>query len=70
MSEPPFIKRVMRVKVSPKFKLPSQLGMYEVKTNLIDHLDSYKNLMMLQWASNEVMCKAFSTTLKDYKIVV
>ena len=38
--------------------------MYEGKTDLMDHLDSYKNLMMLQGNSNKVMCKAFSATLK------
>ena len=31
----------------------------------MDHLDSYKNLMSLQGYSDEVMCKAFSTTLNE-----
>ena len=30
----------------------------------MDHLDSYKSLMTLLGYSNEVMCKAFSATLK------
>ncbi|GFY92746.1 hypothetical protein Acr_08g0011420 [Actinidia rufa] len=60
----PFTKRVIRAKVFSRFKLPTQLGIYEEKTNPMDHLDSYKNLMSLQGYSNEVMCKAFSTTLK------
>ncbi|GFZ21574.1 hypothetical protein Acr_29g0007360 [Actinidia rufa] len=47
-TEPPFIERVMRLKISSRFKLPSQLGVYEGKTDPMDHLDSYKNLMMLQ----------------------
>ena len=46
-TEPPFMKRVMKVRVSSKFKLPSQLGVYERKTDPMDHLVSYKNLMML-----------------------
>ncbi|GFS36396.1 hypothetical protein Acr_00g0045730 [Actinidia rufa] len=54
----------MRVKVSSKFKPPSQLGVYEGKTDPIDHLDSYKNLMSLQEFSDELMCKAFLATLK------
>ncbi|GFY81039.1 hypothetical protein Acr_01g0008480 [Actinidia rufa] len=53
----------MRTKVSSRFKLPTQLGVYEGKTDPIDHLDSYKNMMSLQGYSNEVMCKAFSDTL-------
>ena len=46
-TEPPFTERVMRTRVSSKFKLPSQLRVYEGKTNLMDHLDSYRNLMTL-----------------------
>ena len=64
LTEPPSIERVMIVKVLFKFKLPSLLRVYEGKTDHMDHLDSYKNLMILQGYSNEVMCKAFSTTLK------
>ena len=30
----------------------------------MDHLDLYKSLMLLQGYSDEVMCKAFSATLK------
>ncbi|GFZ00594.1 hypothetical protein Acr_14g0002290 [Actinidia rufa] len=40
------------------------LGIYEGKTDPMDHLDSYKSLMLLQGCSDEVMCKAFSATLK------
>ncbi|GFZ12712.1 hypothetical protein Acr_23g0010970 [Actinidia rufa] len=46
-TEPLFTKRVMKVKVSSKFKLPSKLGTYDGKIDPMDHLDSYKNLMML-----------------------
>ncbi|GFS40591.1 hypothetical protein Acr_00g0069450 [Actinidia rufa] len=63
-TEPPFTKRVLRARISSKFKLPAQLGIYEGKTDPMDHLDSYKSLMLLQGCSDEVMCKAFSATLK------
>ncbi|GFY87000.1 hypothetical protein Acr_05g0006390 [Actinidia rufa] len=56
-------ERVMRIRVSSRFKLPTQLGVYEGKTDPMDHLDSYKNLMSLQGYSDEAMCKAFSATL-------
>ena len=46
-TEPPFIGKVMKAKVSSKFKLPTQLGVYKGKTNPTDHLDSYKSLMSL-----------------------
>ena len=46
-TKPPFTEMVMRIRVSSKFKLPSQLGVYKRKMNPMDHLDSYKNLMMV-----------------------
>ncbi|GFZ18282.1 hypothetical protein Acr_27g0000210 [Actinidia rufa] len=63
-TKPLFTKRVMRTRVSSKFKLPTQLGVYEGKTDPMDHLDSYKNLMTLQGYSDEVMCKDFFGALK------
>ncbi|GFZ16809.1 hypothetical protein Acr_26g0000790 [Actinidia rufa] len=59
-----FTERVMRTQVSSRFKLPTQLGVYEGKTYPMDHLDSYKSLMALKGYSDEVICKAFSTTFK------
>ena len=47
-TEPPFTQRIMRARVSSRFKLPTQLEVYEGKMDPIDHLDSYKNLMSLQ----------------------
>ena len=46
-TEPPFTEMVMRVRVSSRLKLPSDLGVYERKTDSMDSLDSYKNLMSL-----------------------
>ncbi|GFY98578.1 hypothetical protein Acr_12g0011190 [Actinidia rufa] len=63
-TDPPFTERVLRTRISSRFKLPTQLGIYEGKTDPMDHLDSYKSLMSLQGCSDEVMCKAFSATLK------
>ncbi|GFZ19613.1 hypothetical protein Acr_28g0003180 [Actinidia rufa] len=64
-TEQPFTERVLRARISSKFKLSAQLGIYEGKTDLMDHLDSCKSLMSLQGCSDEVMCKAFSATLKE-----
>ncbi|GFZ00938.1 hypothetical protein Acr_14g0005730 [Actinidia rufa] len=63
-TDPPFTKRVLGARISSKFKLPTQLGVYEGRTDPMDHLDSYKSLMSLQGCSDEVMCRAFSATLK------
>ncbi|GFY95383.1 hypothetical protein Acr_10g0007680 [Actinidia rufa] len=63
-TEPPFTERILRARVSSRFKLPTQLGGYLGKIDPMDHLDSYKSLMLLQGCSDEMMCKAFSATLK------
>ncbi|GFZ10533.1 hypothetical protein Acr_21g0011320 [Actinidia rufa] len=39
-TEPPFTWRILRARISLKFKLPTQLGIYEGKTDPMDHLDS------------------------------
>ncbi|GFZ21704.1 hypothetical protein Acr_29g0008660 [Actinidia rufa] len=39
-TEPPFTERILRARISSKFKLPAQLGIYEGKTDPMDHLDS------------------------------
>ncbi|GFY91075.1 hypothetical protein Acr_07g0012710 [Actinidia rufa] len=61
---PPFTEMILRTRVSSRFKLPTQLGIYEGKTNPMNHLDSYKSLMSLQGCPDAVICKAFSATLK------
>ncbi|GFY87355.1 hypothetical protein Acr_05g0009940 [Actinidia rufa] len=52
-TDPPFTERVLGARISSKFKLPTQLGIYEGKTDPMDHLDSYKSLMSLQGCSDE-----------------
>ena len=63
-TKPLFTERGMKVRDSSRFKLPSQLGVYEGKMDPTDHLNSYKNLMSLKRYSDAVMYKAFSATLK------
>ncbi|GFZ04978.1 hypothetical protein Acr_17g0005500 [Actinidia rufa] len=47
----------MRTRVSSRFKLATQLKVYEGKTDPMDHLDSYKNLMILQGSDRDVRKK-------------
>jgi len=37
--------------------------MYNGSQDPLDHLESFKTLMHLQGVSDEIMCKAFPTTL-------
>ena len=42
-----------------------QLETYGRSKDPLDHLESFKTIMHLQEMANEIMCKAFSTTLKE-----
>ena len=46
-----------------KFHLP-QLESYDSSKDPWDHIESFKTLMLLLMTLDEVMCKAFPTTLK------
>lgn len=51
------------------FPLPAKFWMLQVETydgsrDLLDHLESFKTLMHLQRVPDEIICKAFPTTLK------
>ncbi|XP_023902124.1 uncharacterized protein LOC112013972 [Quercus suber] len=47
----------------PKFKMPS-LDSYDGTHNLFDRIATFKTTMHLQGVPNEIMCRAFLTTLK------
>ncbi|GFZ14317.1 hypothetical protein Acr_24g0005070 [Actinidia rufa] len=68
-TEPPFTRRVMRARISSKFKLPAQLGVNEGKTDPMDHLDSYKSLMSLQGTIDSFgdLSRLFVTNFISYK---
>ena len=53
------------------FPLPLKFHMSQVKTydgvkDPLDHLESFKTLMHLQRVADEIMCRAFPTTLKSH----
>ena len=47
----------------PKFKMPS-LDSYDGMGDPFDHIATFKTTMHLQGVSDEIMCRAFPTTLK------
>ena len=59
----PFIMIVNSFPLPPKFRMP-QVENYDRNKDPLDHLESFKTLMHLQGISDEIMCKAFPTTLK------
>ena len=59
----PFTTEVLNCPLPPKFRLP-QLESYNGFKDPLDHIESFKTLMLLQMTLDEVMCRAFPTTFK------
>ena len=59
----PFTTEVLNHPLPPKFHL-SQLEFFDGSRDPLDHIESFKTLMLLQMTLDEVMCKAFPTMLK------
>ena len=59
----PFTNEVLNCPLPPKFRLP-QLELYDGSKDPLYYIESFKMLMLLQMTPEEVMCRAFPTTLK------
>ena len=59
----PFMASVTSFPFPPKFRI-KQVESYDRSKNPLDHLESFKTLIHLQGVVDEIMCKAFPTTLK------
>ena len=59
----PFTTSVNSFPLPLKFRM-LQLESYDGAKDPLDHLKSFKTLMHLQRVADEIMCKAFPTTLK------
>ena len=59
----PFTISVNSFPLPLKFRMP-QVENYDGNKDLLDHLESFKTLMHLQGIPDEIMCRAFPTTLK------
>ena len=62
-TDSPFIAQVTSFPLLAKFQMP-QVEVYDRSKDPLDHLESFKTLMHLQGVPDEIMCKAFLTTLK------
>ena len=61
--DPLFTIPVNSCPLPQKFRMP-QIESYDGVKNPLNHLETFKTLMHLQRVPNEIMCKAFPTTLK------
>ncbi|XP_065623249.1 uncharacterized protein LOC136064851 [Quercus suber] len=59
----PFTASINGHPLPPKFKMPS-LDSYDGNRDPFDHIASFKTTMHLQRVPDEIMCRAFPTTLK------
>ena len=61
--ESPFTAEVLHFPFSVKFRMP-QVEAFDGMRDLVDHLNTYKNLMELHGYQDLVRCRAFAITLK------
>ena len=59
----PFTASVNSFPLPHKFRMP-QIDSYDGVKDPLDHLETFKTLMHLQGVADEIMCRAFPTTLK------
>ena len=62
-TDSPFTKTVISFPLPSKFRMLS-LEIFDGSKDPLDHLESFKTVMCLQGVPNEIMCRAFPTTLK------
>ena len=62
-TDSPFTVPVTSFPLPPKFCMPL-VESYDGSMDPLDHLESFKTLMHLQGVADEIMCRAFPTTLK------
>ena len=62
-TDSPFTASVNSFPLPQKFRMP-QMESYNGVKDPLDHLETFKTLMHLQGVPDEIMCRAFPTTLK------
>ena len=62
-TDSPFVPLINAHPLPPKFKMPS-LDSYDGTRDPFDHIATFKTTMHLQGVPDEIMCRAFPTTLK------
>ena len=62
-TDSPFTTPVTSFPLPAKFRMP-QVKAYDRLKDPLNHLESFKTLMHLQGVLDEIMCRAFPTTLK------
>ena len=58
----PFVSKIIEIKILTKFKLP-QLPVFDGIGDLVIHIASFQNKMILQNINDVTLCRAFPSTL-------
>ena len=62
-TDSPFTTSVNSFPLPHKFRMP-YIDSYDEVMDPLDHLETFKTLMHLQGVADEIICRAFPTTLK------
>ena len=62
-TDSPFTAAINSSPLSHKFRMP-HIDSYDGVKDPLDHLEAFKTLIHLQGVADEIMCRAFPTTLK------
>ena len=62
-TDSPFTTSINSFPLPHKFRMP-QIDSYNGVNDPLDHLETFKTLMHFQGVADEIMCRAFPTTLK------
>ena len=67
-TDSPFTIPINSCPLPQKFRMP-QVESYNGVKDPLDHLETFKTLMHLQGVPDEIMCRAFPTTLRGAAII-
>ena len=62
-TDPPFSQMIMQEPIPPNFKLP-QFESYDGTSDLVDHLEAFRIMMLLHGTPDAILCRAFPSILK------
>ena len=60
----PFVSEILETEIPTKFKMP-QLPVFDGMGNLVIHIVSYRNKMILQNINDAILCRVFPSMLTD-----
>ena len=63
-TDPPFSQKIMQELIPSNFKL-SQFESYDGTSDLVDHLEAFRTMMLLHGTPDAIQCRAFPSILRE-----